>query len=223
MPASRRPFPTRTAALALLLVVGVVLVTRGGGGRDEIRPEMLAAYVAAAEQVPEVAPQCAGLTWPVLAGIGQVESGHARGSEIDADGDTEPWIIGARLDGTGAGGNTTAIHDSDGGRWDDDTEYDRAVGPMQFIPTSWELYGRQAAGSREVDERGLGDPHNVRDAALAAAVHLCGFTPVDLSEPTQLRAAVLRYNQSGRYADEVLRWAERYELEYAETHPVGSP
>lgn len=217
--------PTRTTVvavpLALLLVLVSILLTRGDQDREEIHPQMLAAYVGAVEQLPEVAPQCTGLTWPVLAGIGQVESGHARGSQIDGDGYTDPAIVGPRLDGSGAGGNTTPIYDTDGGRWDDDGEYDRAVGPMQFIPTSWELYGRQAAGAREVDETGLGDPHNVRDAALAAAVHLCGFTPTDLSDPAQRRQAVLRYNQSERYADEVLGWAEQYAEQYGDEVPAG--
>lgn len=192
-----------------LIVVAVgSAVVNGTGGGEQIRPEMVPAYVGAVEQLASEVPDCEGLTWQVVAAIGRVESRHARGSEIDADGGTDPWILGPRLDGSGAGGNTTAISDTDLGRWDLDAEFDRAVGPMQFIPTSWELYGRDATGD------GVADPHNVHDAALAAAVHLCGFTPVDLSDRAALRRAILRYNQSGDYADEVLRRADGYAERY---------
>lgn len=199
-----------TLALAGVGLLGVALVSAltGTGEGDPIRPDMVRAYVRAVELVPEVVPGCEGLTWQVLAGIGRVESGHARGSDVDAEGRTDPRIYGPRLDGSGAGGNTTPVPDTDLGRLDGDQEFDRAVGPMQFIPTSWELYGRDATGDGEAD------PHNVSDAALGAAVHLCGFTPVDLSDPDQLRMAVLRYNQSGDYADEVLEHADRYRDRY---------
>lgn len=194
------------AGLVVVAVGSAVLNAPDAG--EPIRPEMIAAYVGAVERLPSAAPECEGLTWQVLAGLGRVESRHARGSEIDADGGTEPWILGPRLDGSGAGGNTTAIPDTDRGRWDLDEEFDRAVGPMQFIPTSWELYGRDATGD------GVADPHNVHDAALSAAVHLCGFTSVDLSDRDELRRAILRYNQSGDYADEVLEHADRYAERY---------
>lgn len=197
----------RTAALALGLVAVIAVVVALGRGDDDGQAppaRMLEAYQGAVEQLPDVAPRCSGLTWPVLAAIGRVESAHAAGSRVDGRGDTDPWVLGPRLDGSGAGGNRTPILDTDGGQWDRDEEYDRAVGPMQFIPTSWELYGQDGNGD------GVADPHNVHDAALAAAVHLCGFGPADLSDRAQLRAAVLRYNQSGSYADEVLQHAERY-------------
>lgn len=221
MSAARRSTRRTGRDVAVVLgvaVVGVVAVsTLSSGdvprGDDEIRPELLPAYVAAADQVPQVVPGCTGLEWPVLAGIGRVESHHARGSEIDVDGRTDPLIFGPRLDGSGVGGNVTPFRDTDGGRWDGDTEFDRAVGPMQFIPTSWELYGQDATGD------GLADPHNIHDATLAAAVHLCGFSPIDLSDRRELRRAVLRYNQSGEYADTVLRWADRY----AQRYPDGVP
>lgn len=193
----------------LLLVAVGSAVANAPGRVEQIRPEMVDAYISAAELLPSVMPECEGLTWQVIAGIGRVESRHARGSEIDADGGTDPWIIGPALDGSGAGGNTTPIYDTDLGRWDQDEEFDRAVGPMQFIPTSWELYGRDATGD------GVADPHNVHDATLSAAVHLCGFTAVDLSDREELRRAILRYNQSGDYADEVLRHADRYAERYA--------
>lgn len=173
-------------------------------GHREIPTVMHEAYLAAVEELPDVAPRCEGMHWSVLAAIGRIESGHATGSEIAENGDTDPWIIGPRLDGSGAGGNTVPFYDTDEGRWDRDTEYDAAVGPMQFIPTSWEIFGQDG------NSDGLEDPHNVFDATLAAAAHLCGPGRVDLADPEQLRAAVFSYNRSEAYVDEVLMWAERY-------------
>lgn len=173
-------------------------------GLREIPTVMHEAYLSAVEQLPDIAPRCEGLHWSVLASIGRIESGHAGGSEISENGDTDPWIIGPRLDGSGAGGNTVPFYDTDEGRWDRDTEYDAAVGPMQFIPTSWEIFGQDGNGD------GQKDPHNVFDATLAAAAHLCGSAAVDLSDPEQLRAAIFSYNRSEAYVDEVLMWADRY-------------
>ncbi|MFX0539067.1 lytic transglycosylase domain-containing protein [Ornithinimicrobium sp. Y1847] len=209
MPRRRSSGPLVGALVVAVVIALVLALVRGTGGGEEIREQMIDAYQGAIEQLPEHAPGCEGLTWEVLAGIGRVESHHARGSAIDAFGNTNPRILGPRLDGSGAGGNVTPIHDTDDGRWDGDTEYDRAVGPMQFIPTSWELYGRDGNGD------GVADPHNVHDATLAAAVHLCGFSAIDLSDRATLRSAILRYNQSGRYADTVLEHADRYAEQYA--------
>jgi membrane-bound lytic murein transglycosylase B len=192
-----------------LLGVALFSAVAGTDREEPIRPELVEAYVRAVERLPQEVPGCQGLTWQVLAGIGRMESGHARGSEIDAVGGTDPRILGPRLDGSGAGGNTTPVLDSDLGLLDGDAQFDRAVGPMQFIPTSWELYGRDATGE------GDADPHNVFDAALGAAVHLCGFTPIDLSDREELRGAVLRYNRSERYADTVLEHTDRYAERYA--------
>ena len=74
-----------------------------------------------------------------------------------------PAIIGPALDGV----EFASIPDSDGGRYDGDTTWDRAVGPMQFIPSSWAIFGEDADGD------GFDDPNNMYDATLAAAEHLC--------------------------------------------------
>lgn len=215
-PARRRRRPAGARARAterrrIAIGAGVVAVVLAGAvgatvveDVEDIPARMVTAYQGAVDQLPEHAPGCQGLRWEVLAGIGRVESGHAAGSRIGADGVARPAILGPRLDGSGAGGNVTPVRDSDGGHWDGDSEYDRAVGPMQFIPTSWELYGRDGNGD------GVADPHQVDDAALAAAVHLCGNGSRDLSEESALRAALLGYNRSEAYVDDVLRHAERY-------------
>ncbi|MCY9787116.1 bifunctional lytic transglycosylase/C40 family peptidase [Nocardiopsis sp. EMB25] len=169
---------------------------------------LLAAYVNAAMRLEELHPGCTGMTWPLLAGIGRKESTHAAGSQIDPDGDVNPAIVGPRLDGSGAGGNTTPHADSDGGVWDGDGVYDRAVGPMQFLPVTWESHGVDGSGD------GTADPQNVFDATLGAAVYLCVSHPegaaVDFTDDRQRREALLRYNHSNAYVREVLGYAEEY-------------
>ena len=105
-------------------------------------------------------------------------------------GQVAPPILGIRLDGTTPG--TATIADSDRGALDGDPLFDRAVGPFQFIPTSWALYGRDA------NRDGRADPHNVFDAAAAAAEHLCraGW---EFADPDQAAAAVYGYNPSWSY------------------------
>src|SRR5918996_1246230 len=96
--------------------------------RDLAIPDLvLQAYKRAADEAPG---RC-GLRWEVLAGIGKIESNHARGGRLTSDGDTVTPIVGPVLNGTGP---IAAISDSDDGRWDGDAVWDRAVGPMQFIP-----------------------------------------------------------------------------------------
>ncbi|MFG2437874.1 NlpC/P60 family protein [Streptomyces sp. NPDC048508] len=146
------------------------------------------------------------MRWSVIAGIGKVESNHAAGRDISANGDITPRILGARLDGSGVGGNTSAFHDTDGGRWDGDVVYDRAVGPMQFIPSTWD-------GSSGADGNGDGvkDPNNAFDAALGTALYLCGTGKTDLNDGAQLRKAILRYNHAGWYADKVIKYIHEYD------------
>jgi Transglycosylase SLT domain len=161
----------------------------------------LHAYRRAAGSVATSSPSC-HLTWTLLAGIGQVESDNGRygGAVVLANGDITPRILGPVLNGTG---DVAAIRDSDGGRYDGDPVWDRAVGPMQFIPGTWAGYGADGNGD------GVRDPNNIADAALAAARYLCAGAG-DLRVDSQLRAAVMRYNHSSAYVDLVLRLARAY-------------
>jgi membrane-bound lytic murein transglycosylase B len=156
----------------------------------------LDAYVRAAASQP----RC-GIQWWALAGISRVEGRHGTygGGTLRADGQVSRRIIGIPL--TGDNG-TRAIADSDGGALDGDASVDRAVGPMQFIPTTWDRWGRDGDG--DGDE----DPQSIYDATAAAAAYLChGRT---LTDDAGLRAGYFSYNHSEEYVDNVLGHARAY-------------
>ncbi|HTE71575.1 MAG TPA: lytic murein transglycosylase [Actinomycetes bacterium] len=160
---------------------------------------VLQAYRSAAASLSRSDAGC-HLSWPLLAGIGKVESGHAYGGAVDRHGDTLEPILGPVLDG---GPGVAAIPDTDDGRWDTDDTWDRAVGPMQFIPSSWVIHG--ADGNHD----GRRDPNNVVDAALASGGYLC-TDDRDVEVEKDRRAAVFSYNHSWDYVDLVLAWADAY-------------
>jgi membrane-bound lytic murein transglycosylase B len=160
----------------------------------------LNAYRVAADRMNASTPGC-GIDWSLLAGIGRVESNHGRfsGAVLNADGTSSPQIVGPALDGA----QFAFIADSDDGRWDGDRSYDRAVGPMQFIPSTWRSYAIDADGD------GKTDPLDIDDAALAAAHYLC-VAGGDLRTDAGKRRAVLAYNHSDSYVDQVLALAAAY-------------
>ncbi len=160
---------------------------------------VLLAYRNAADDLRRSDPAC-HLPWSLLAGIGQVESGQAYDGAIDRKGRTLNPILGPELNGVG---DVAAIPDTDGGRWDGDTTWDRAVGPMQFIPSSWQVWGRDGDGD------GQADPSDVDDAAMATASYLCAGDR-DLRDEKDRRSAVFSYNHSWDYVDLVLAWADAY-------------
>ncbi|MGW1894150.1 C40 family peptidase [Streptomyces sp. NPDC002004] len=174
-----------------------------GGSAADIPPRMLMAYKTAVQLVGRYAPKCRGMHWPVLAGIAKVESNHASGRNIATNGDIRPKIYGVLLNGSGAGGNTSSFPDTDGGKWDGTAQGERAVGPFQFLPSTWESIGKDANGDKTAD------PHNADDAALGAALYLCGKGR-DLAQRAQLKAAILQYNHSSEYLANVLGWIDQY-------------
>ncbi|MDQ0605772.1 cell wall-associated NlpC family hydrolase [Streptomyces canus] len=174
-----------------------------GGSSADIPARMLMAYKKAVQLVGTHVPKCRGMRWPVLAGIAKVESNHATGHGIAASGDIRPRIYGLLLNGSGAGGNTTAFPDTDGGRWDGTASGERAVGPFQFLPSTWHGVGKDANGDQ------VADPHNADDAALGAAIYLCG-NGRDLTKRAQLKAAIFQYNHSSAYVANVLGWIDQY-------------
>jgi len=159
---------------------------------------MLQAYQRAADSMAKTAPNC-HLHWSLLASIGRIETNHARGGQVFPNGDTVNPILGPVLNG----GGFAAISDTDGGVFDQDSRWDRAVGAMQFIPLTWRQYASDGNGDR------VSNPHNVFDAALAAGKYLCSGG-LDLSNPQQRAIAVFRYNRSDSYVRTVLIWADAY-------------
>ena len=159
---------------------------------------VFAAYRRAEEELARDAPGCR-LRWQLLAAIGQVESGQAWGGRVTPDGTTVTPILGPRL----TGGAFAVVPDTDGGAYDGDPVYDRAVGPMQFIPSTWAHWGADGNGD------GRSDPNNVYDAALAAGRYLCAGGR-DLSNPADLDRAILGYNHSDAYLRTVKAWYAYY-------------
>ncbi|MEU2404705.1 lytic transglycosylase domain-containing protein [Streptomyces rubiginosohelvolus] len=170
-----------------------------GSAEAGIPASVLAAYKQAERTVATTDPSCR-LPWQLLAAIGKVESGQARGGRVDANGTASPRILGPALNGQGF----ALIKDTDGGAYDGDAVHDRAVGPMQFIPSTWASWGQDANGD------GRKDPNNIYDAALAAGRYLCA-NDRDLALAADLDHAVLSYNRSTEYLRTVRSWYSYYQ------------
>lgn len=171
-----------------------------GGYQYGVPANVYAAYyrAAAAMRLRDVGCH---LSWAMLAGVGKIESGHARGGDLYADGTTRTRIIGIALDGSRSG--TATVPDTDDGTWDGDTRWDHAVGPMQFLPGTWRRFGQDG------NSDGRRDPHNMRDSALAAATYLCAGGR-DLATTSGLQAALFAYNPSSAYVAAVIAWINVY-------------
>lgn len=146
------------------------------------------------------APAACHLEISLLEAIGEVESGSLRGRALDDGNRAVPAVLGPVLDG----GRFAAIRDTDDGRLDGHRTWDRAVGPMQFIPSTWARWGRDADGD------GTADPQDIDDAAASTGAYLCAGGR-DLSTSEGLREAVLSYNHSTAYLALVLRWKARFD------------
>lgn len=165
-----------------------------------IPPRAMAAYAGGALAMAEERPGC-GIGWNTLAAIGFVESEHGTidGNVLDDEGRARPGIVGIALDGSAS----DAIRDTDGGVLDGDAVWDRAVGPMQFIPETWALYARDGNGD------GQADPQQIDDAVLSAADYLCEIGG-DLTRPDDWIAAVAAYNAHTDYNNRVADAATFY-------------
>ncbi|MBO0878573.1 MAG: lytic transglycosylase, partial [Pseudonocardia sp.] len=171
----------------------------------------LAGYQRAERILASTAPGCR-LRWPLLAALGRAESGHANGGRVDAAGRTLERIVGPRLDGSYG---RPRVPDTDGGALDGDRIWDRAVGPMQLLPSVWRRYATAA------DARTAPDPDNVFDAALTAGRFLCAGG-ADLDVPDRQAEAIRRYRDSPSYLAAVRAWATGY-AEGAPSVPLLTP
>lgn len=169
----------------------------------------LAAYRRAESALALQQPTCK-LSWTLLAGLGRVLSDHGSGS-LDPSGNSIRPILGPRLDGSPGLAN---IRDTDAGQLDTDTEWDRAVGPMQIIPTVWRRVGGDSDGD------GYGSPHNIFDSALAAGRYLCEGD-VNLADVTEQAEAVFRYQRSDLFVRAVMAWSQAYSPQLVSTPAPG--
>lgn len=205
------PAPPRADAKLESLSAGItsaVNITRStdaewlshAAAQTGIPARALQAYVAAAGAANESAPAC-GIGWNTVAGVGFVESGHGTygGGSLTTTGQASGPIVGPSLNGDGF----AAIPDSDAGALDGDARWDHAVGPMQFIPSTWQLAGRDGNGD------GKADPFNIDDAALSAASYLCAHGG-DLTTAAGWADAIYSYNQSDTYVAHVRDRATAY-------------
>jgi cell wall-associated NlpC family hydrolase len=187
--------------LPLGLAASSSATTAGGSaaGVAGVPPVLGQAYALAATKVHDYVPACGGMRWEILAGVAEVETTQAAGHRIGPDGQITPPIYGPLLDGTGAGGNTTPVVNTTAAelQLDASSHYARAVGLFQFMPATWLTTAVNARGTGAAP-----DPDNAFDAALTAAVYLCG-NGRDLTQPTQLAGALLAHNHSDAYVQQV--------------------
>jgi hypothetical protein len=113
------------------------------------------------------AKYCPGMSWTVLAAIGEIESGN----------------------GTNEGPSSAG-----------------ALGPMQFLPSTWAEWGITAFG-----QTGAPDIMNPLDAVPSAARMLCAD---GAGNTATLRGAIFSYNHATWYVNEVLALASEYAQNY---------
>lgn len=209
----------------LLLVAAPPVATDTGGQRTRdapvVDPDWIAA-VASAAGIPQPAlraytvaaartaasdPGCR-LGWTTLAGIGYIESQHGQIGDrtLLADGRSDPLILGPALDGKGDVAAIAATAEST--QWHGDPVWDHAVGPLQFLPSTW------ASWRADGDGDGVRDPNDIDDAAFAAARYLCADGHV--LDAAGWSAAIFSYNHADSYVRAVYDAASAYASRAAE-------
>jgi membrane-bound lytic murein transglycosylase B len=92
-----------------------------------------------------------------------------------------------------------------------------AMGPAQFIPTTWMIYRGEVASITGKP----GDPWNIKDAFLAAGLYLTDYGAAKRTEDAEWKAAMIYFCGSTKksafywYANNVLKLAEGYEQDIA--------
>jgi membrane-bound lytic murein transglycosylase B len=147
-------------------------------------------------------PKGCEVGWTTLAGIGWVESQHGTlgGRILGDDGHPGTPIVGPALDGDPYAAIPATPETS---AWHGDPVWDHAVGPMQFIPSTWERWGADGDGD------GVADPNDIDDAAATASAYLCADGH-DLTSGAGWANAVFGYNHDQSYVDSVHSAATTY-------------
>lgn len=169
--------------LVLLLAATAALISMFGWmSGDSGWGEPTEYVVAAVGEIPpeylaayQAAGDRHGVAWQVIAAIGWEETRHGTYGEV-----VDGCILGP------------AIHRL--GRI-------RAKGPMQFLDSSWQLFGEDGNGD------GASDPCEIGDAPFGTARHLKAAPG---GEPIDYAKAVYAYNHSHNYVARVLNTAHSY-------------
>lgn len=161
----------------------------------------LQAYGTATLRMEREQPSC-HLGWTTIAAIGGVESAHGShgGAYLLASGLTSHRILGPALNGDGVA-KVRATEETTG--WHGDALWDHAVGPMQFIPSTWHTWGADGDGD------GVADPNDINDAAWTTARYLCA-SGADLRSSEGWARAIFSYNHSDDYVRSILATANAY-------------
>jgi membrane-bound lytic murein transglycosylase B len=164
-----------------------------------LTPRAIEAYINAELTLQDTRPRCR-ISWRTIAAVGGVEGGHGTHGNrlLQLDGTPDRPIVGLALDGQNTdnfGEVVASIADTDGGRFDGDTVHDRAIGPMQFIPETWQRWQHDGDGD------GVMDPQDLDDAALAAGAYLCNYG--SQRDWEVWKSAVFGYNHSAAYVASV--------------------
>jgi cell wall-associated NlpC family hydrolase len=202
------------AAAGVTLALPVLLVgamTSSAAGISPSGPSALALSEIPPFLLPhyEAAPVCAGLPWQVVAAIGFIESDHGEGRVDPVTGNTDPPILGPALDGSAGNMAIPATPASTANTGD--PVWDHAVGPMQFLTSTFDAWAVDASADPTPT------PNNAFDAIANAGRFLCnGATRLDSVE-----GAIRRYNNSATYVADVLAKALAYGMTLAGRSPTG--
>lgn len=150
-------------------------------------------YVRAAATMDDQPPECA-IDWASIGAVSRVESQHGTylGRSVLASGDLDRPLLGLLLNGSGV----ATVRDTDGGALDGNGEFDRALGPMQFLPRTWRVF------EVDGDSDGDTDPQSMYDATATAAAYLCNLGQT--KRTADFGARLLGYNASSAYVTKVL-------------------
>jgi cell wall-associated NlpC family hydrolase len=199
-------------AIALPLLFAGIAGFANGAGIAPSAPSALALSEIPSYLLPhyQAAPACQGLPWQIVAAIGYVESRHGEGRVEPSTGNTNPPILGPALDGSNG---TTAIPATAASTaYTDDPRWDHAIGPMQFLTSTWLAWAVDGSGD------GQADPNNAYDAIATAGRYLCDGQPTLDS----VSAAIRRYNNSASYQADVIAKAIAYGMTTAGSAPSGA-